>query len=225
MPFDVCRVKPCQRLVGIAALGGATVALSGCGGSTKTVTETQAAIRPQTPAPTQVRLFAPDSAANGALTIRITARPHGYCWTTSENIPGAWRCFVGNFIHDPCFTGPVREAEKTVVCPNEGPWTGTGIEIQLTCPLPYEAITEEVRHEEGGTTGMPWTLELTDGSHCVLLNGASSEVAHLRFNYTCKPDNLDLYGPPDRSSSTWTIYAGPANASQLSTVPIAIAWY
>ena len=214
-----------RRNLGYILALGSAVGLTGCGGVTRTVVERQAAARPPSLSPTQVRLFVPVSAANGTLTIRIISRPHGYCWTTSENIPGTWRCFVGNLIHDPCFNGPVKEAEKTVVCPNEGPWTGTGIEIQLTRPLPYETVTEATRQAQGGTTGMPWTLQLTDGSHCLLLNGASSEVDHLRLNYICKPDGLDLYGPPDRSSATWTIYAGPANASQLMTVPITIAWY
>lgn len=212
-----------RKVIWTLATGIALTALTGCGATTKTVIEGHPPIRPQSP--TQERIFAPVSAANGKLTIGVTARPRGYCWTTSENVSGAWRCFVGNLIQDPCFTGPASEVEKTVVCPTEGPWTGVGIEIRLTRPLPHEALSEEARHEAGATTGIPWTLQLADGSHCILLNGASTEVDHLRFNYTCKPDNLDLYGPPDRSSSAWTIYAGPANASQLTTVPIAVAWY
>jgi hypothetical protein len=207
-----------SALVGSLVLCCAAV---GCGSST-TGTKQHAAPRAALNS-TQVRVFAAVSAATGAPTVRISERPRGYCWTTSESVTrSAWRCFVGNFIHDPCFSGPSTGSgpNGTVICPDAGPWSGTGIEIQLTRPLPEEASgTEE------GPSGLPWALQLVDGSNCLLLEGASSVVDGMRFNYSCKPDNLDLYGTPQRSSSLWTIYSGPADSSQLTATPIAVAWY
>lgn len=180
-----------MRLGGVA-ITVAVLAAAGCGASTKTVTQTQTATSSAVPAATQVRIYTPVSAATGSPTVHITARPKGYCWTTSDSVSrsAAWHCFVGNFIHDPCFTGPVTGSGHTVVCPNSGPWSGTAIEIRLTRPLP-EVAGEPARE---GTSGLPWALQLVDGSDCQLLNGASSVVDGMRFNYTCTPDKLDLAG-------------------------------
>jgi hypothetical protein len=208
----------------VLAIGAGAVALVGCGAATRTRTRRQSTAHPPAPKATQVRIFTPVSAANGALTVHVTSVRHGYCWTSSESVRGAnaWRCFVGNLIHDPCFTGPTAAgSENTVVCPDEGPWTGSAIEIQLTRALPY--ASSEPTSE--GPQGLPWAMQLADGSHCVFLQGASSAVDGLRFNYTCAPDKLALYGEPQRGSAVWTIFAGPRNASQLARVPIAIVWY
>jgi hypothetical protein len=198
------------------------VALASCGSSTTTVTRTQAVARAAAGAATQVRIFTPVS-GDGSATIHISSRPRGYCWTTSNVIrhADAWRCFVGNFIHDPCYSGS-GATENTVICPEGGPWVGSGIEIRLTRPLPEAPPTTS---QPEPPSGLPWALQLADGSNCQFLQGATSVVAGLRFNYSCTPDHLSLYGEPRRSSAAWTIYSGAASSSQLTTAPIAIAWY
>jgi hypothetical protein len=43
--------------------------------------------------------------ADGAPTIHVRSRS-GYCYTGSLTIArsDAWRCFVGNYLYDPCFS-------------------------------------------------------------------------------------------------------------------------
>lgn len=129
--------------------------------------------------------------------------------------PEAWRCTVGNEIHDPCF----EAAANTVVCPLDGPWTNTGLRIALTVPLPRDRANTL---QQG--MGQPWALQLADGSRCELLGGATGVVDGMRLNYACN-SRLNLYGNPDRSARPWTIFAGAENATQLTTREVTIAWY
>ncbi len=152
-------------------------------------------------------------------TIQITAKPSGRCWQGSlvAQRPDAWRCFVGNEIEDPCFTG----GAASVVCPTGGPWTGSGIEIRLNQPLP----TNRANTGEEGKSRRPWALQTVGGLDCQFAAGVTSVVDGMRLNYICGSDKLWLYGEPNRSTSSWKIYGSTMNGSQLTPQNIAVAWF
>lgn len=106
-------------------------------------------------------------------------RQAGSCWTNAIGLgrADAYRCMVGNAIHDPCF---VVDDQPTVVC-DANPATGeTGFVLELTEPLPAP---------ETGQVAMPWLVELADGQVCGLMTGTVPGVG----------DRIASYGCPDRT--------------------------
>lgn len=89
-----------------------------------------------------------------AATMKSTSSLSGYCWTGSiaSNRADAYRCMVGNSIHDPCFTLDT----KSVVCPIDAA-QNTGISIVVTKPLPQA--------NAGGTRNV-WMMELAGSVQC-----------------------------------------------------------
>ena len=216
---SLCSVvsRPCRAVVGaVVVITGLCV--TACGSAHTSAT--RATPPHAAPSLTQVEIFT-GASLGGTPTVTITSRPAGSCWEGSLATPRseAWRCTLVNEIKDPCFTSGV----STLVCPEGGPWTGAGIEIRLTQPLPRER--ENTGHWPSGEQAQPWALQLTDGSHCELMGGATGTVNGMRLHYECRPDQLALYGNPDRSAPVWTIYGGALNASQLTKRTIAIAWF
>jgi hypothetical protein len=120
---------------------------------------------------------------------------------------------VGSTIEDPCF-----EAGTAVVCPLSGPWGHTAERIALTAPLPRSAA-----NKAGQWSGV-WAMQLGDGTHCTFVSGATGAINGMRLNYECD-NRLGLYGDPNRGSQPWTIFGGRMNATELTSQPIAIAWY
>jgi hypothetical protein len=158
--------------------------------------------------PTQATVFQPFR-SNGTPT--IPTRPKsGYCYTGSlaVNRNDAWRCFVKNFIFDPCFSSPA--AHGVVVCPNAD--VNGGAEIHLTKRLPQSMAdpgTPSIRNQ-------PWDIEMTNGKHFVFSSGASNEVKGQRLNYFCATRcNYGLWGYPRRRSQPWTIAVAPYTAKSL----------
>ncbi len=207
-------------------LAATALLVAACGGGrTKTITQTVSALPASTTATTaaaatEVRIFTPVS-PSGAPTIKITKTADGRCWEGSLVAPRreAWRCFLGNYIEDPCFTAGYED----VVCPTGGPWTGEGVEIRLSEPVTSVASANESQQPESIN---PWALELADGKRCIFASGASSFVDSLRQNYLCLPlGTFSLYGSPKRETTPWTIYSGTTNASQLTTTTIRVVWF
>lgn len=133
----------------------------------------------------------------------------GYCWTGSLTADrnDAWRCFVGNFIYDPCFSSP--QAPGIVICPN--PWLSGAIEIELTRGLP-RAYGDT---RKPSISGHPWNIQLANRHHCVFSSGASNFVAGKRLNYFCSGLSYGLWGYPNRRSEPWSIASGPFAATRL----------
>lgn len=144
----------------------------------------------------------------------------GFCWTNSAVTErnDAWRCAVGNSIYDPCFSSEF--AYGVVVCVT--PWNDTGIEIQLTKPLPKAA-----GHLAPSLKLQPWAIQTASGADCVLSSVAGPRPIHGRhLNYFCGTNfKVGLWGFPDRSSQPWTIFSAPQSATVLShRVAIRRAW-
>ena len=119
----------------------------------------------------------------------------GYCWTTSIAAPrpDAWRCMVGNSIHDPAFSLPGGEY---VVC-DANPATGEpGFKVRLTKPLPAPDIPPQVQNNG-------WLLELADGMVCQRrAGGALPSIDGKTVTYYC-PDGSMIVGEPNMGQ-VWT---------------------
>jgi hypothetical protein len=151
------------------------------------------------------RAFTPD----GVPTIPAQSRS-GYCFTGSLTINrrDAWRCFVGNYIYDPCFSSP--NASGVVICPNLQ--VNGGISIRLTRTLPRQ-------YADPGAPSLrnqPWNIQLASGRHCAFASGASNVIHGLRLNYFCGSTvHFGLWGFPNRRAQPWTILTAPFTATSV----------
>jgi len=100
---------------------------------------------------TAVHTFQPALPAHGKVV-------EGSCWTGSLAVArsGAWRCTVGNEIHDPCFTTSVGPGE--LVCDADPVSGESGFTLKLTQPLPDAGNTAK--------KGSPWVVQLANGAVC-----------------------------------------------------------
>lgn len=122
------------------------------------------------PTATQVTLFTPAMPSGAA--------QDGSCWTTSIAAPrpGAWRCMIGNAIHDPCFQVPPHRG--VLVC-DANPATGhAGFVLRLTKPLPNEMPPVSANPA-------PWMLQLADGSVCKPFTGTMPTVGGEPARWYC----------------------------------------
>lgn len=145
----------------------------------------------------------------GAPTIQVQSKP-GHCFAPSLTVDrsDAWRCVVGNFIFDPCFSSP--QAHGVVICPDRE--VTSGIRIQLTRSLP-----RQTNQGSPSLANRPWDIELANGKHCLLASGASNVIGGVRLNYFCDPGTTyGLWGYPDRSTQPWTILRGSFTAKHLT---------
>ena len=144
----------------------------------------------------------------------------------------AWRCFVGNEIHDPCFSSPA--AHGIVLCPNEQLSTDT--EIHLTRSLP----TAQADHGIASIHDRPWLIEVgpkcaqspspANCFRCEFEPGAQPSVNGKRLNYECSGAiaGFGAFGLPNRNVEPWTITVGKdiGKGSVAFTLPVVIvhAW-
>ncbi len=170
----------------------------------------------QTTRLTVYRPFALGKLAPG-FTIAKTVKGSCFSGSSADQRTDAWRCFIGNFINDPCFSSPGR---SYVLCPADGTPFGTRlIRINLTKPLPRGFAN----HGAAGQ-GDPWAVKLAGGKVCTFLTGATFVYHGQRVNYGCTP-KIFLAGSPNRSKPTWTITLGTGpKAPPQTAVIIVAAW-
>lgn len=87
-----------------------------------------------------------------ASSMHVTGKQSGRCWTASiaSQRSDAYRCMVGNEIHDPCFT----LSQHAVACPTDIQ-ANRGIVISLAQPLPEPNPAHSV-----------WGMQLQSGAQC-----------------------------------------------------------
>jgi hypothetical protein len=118
-------------------------------------------------------------AATRVLTYRPAVPPghpaDGECWTTSiaTNRPGAYRCFHGNEIFDPCFAA----RPDLVVCDPNPALGKPGFALRLTRTLPAGTPLP------GPVT--PWMVLLADGNVCTPLTGTRAMIERQIIAYDC----------------------------------------
>lgn len=143
----------------------------------------------------------------------------GYCWTGSiaADRSDAWRCFVGNYIHDPCFSS--AHDPGYVACPNAS--LKKGILIKLTKKLPRKYAN----HRQASLKDRPWLIQTVTGRRWLFATGATATIGKRRANYFRRGSQAALWGLPDRLVEPWTIYWAPLSAKQLTQrIGIRHAW-
>jgi hypothetical protein len=148
----------------VIAVAAIALAVGGCSRPKTAQTSNQGA------GATSVNFFIPSMPSSDAR--------EGSCWTRSIAIPrpGAWRCMVGNEIHDPCFAVP--SADGKLVCGADPALDRQGFPLKLTKPLPAD-LTPMPRNPPA------WILELEDGSVCEPFTGTMPSVGGEPARWSC----------------------------------------
>ncbi len=154
----------------------------------------------------------------------------GSCWTSSVAAPyrdDAWRCTVGNEIHDPCFQIPDNSKLRCNVSPGNSN-DAASIILSLTKPLPKpEGHLSPATAYDGA-----WLIELKGGVVCTPFTGTlpfsdKGDVA----SYGCSDKRL-IFGI-NADKKVWTAEVGslgtpgkdaPPPLIGQTTVPIAAIW-
>jgi hypothetical protein len=115
----------------------------------------------------------------------------GSCWTRSVAIPrpGAWRCVVGNEIHDPCFAVPSTGAK--LVCGSDPALGRDGFPLKLTKPLPPDLT-------KAPESPPVWIFELEDGSVCEPFTGTMPSVGGQPARWSCFMPSPNLNKFPEQ---------------------------
>ena len=170
---------------------------------------------------TRVRIFTPFSPTglNSGLTVK--ERVNGSCMAGSladASRVDAWRCSVGNQMHDPCFENSF--GERGLLACVQMPWTSSVTMLRPISPLP---APENDKGDPGEI--LPWALELANGQRCVLLTGATGAVAGMRVNYECS-DGYYVAGPIDRTLPLWRVFHQSATGSiAMDQIEVSAAWF
>ena len=154
----------------------------------------------------------------------------GSCWTNSIAAPfrdDAWRCTVGNNIHDPCFKIP---GNANLLCdPNPGNTSDTSpVILSLVKPLPKPGKIPA----PGSPADGAWLIKLKGGILCSPFTGTlpfsdKGDVA----SYGCS--NKRLIFSINADGKVWTAKVGSLDAATGSyppplinpaTIPIAAVW-
>lgn len=155
-------------------------------------------------------------AAGGA---RIVQRGHGYCWTGSlaDARADAWRCFLGNEIEDPCFSG----ADSYVTCPDGTPDSRDALRLRLTKPLPRG----QANPPGDPTRRYPWVIVTAGGAYCYRVTGTTAVEAGKALTYQCAGASA-LAGSPNRTGPVWTVSLLPTGASKhYVTTAVSSVWW
>ena len=102
----------------------------------------------------------------------------GSCWTPSIAVPArrdAYRCTVGNEIHDPCFRLP--PIGDRLVCDVDPALKTDGFVLKLIKPLPAPSTVAR--------SFLPWILKLADGSICEATTGTLPAVNGQPARWSC----------------------------------------
>jgi hypothetical protein len=168
---------------------------------------------------TSINLYSPFTIGGQiASGVHIKQTVHGSCWTTSiaDYRADAYRCFVGNEIHDPCFASAANAV--FVLCPLYMP-TSPVLRINLTKRLPATTANGDP------TRYSPWVLQFVTRKWCEILSGATGVIAGMRINYGCVGGGT-LLGNPRRDAATWTIfYTAGTTGHNFQAVAIRAAWW
>jgi hypothetical protein len=169
---------------------------------------------------TQIKLITPFNSGGLRIGFAVTSRGSGTCFAESAAVPArpdAWRCSIGNAIHDPCFQNILGDP-KVLACPDT-PWSANVTLLTLTSPLPTAD-----RKDMNLKDTLPWALELAAGQRCTLFTGATAPIAGMRINYGC-PGGFIAVGDVDRSQPVWRIFVQGEKSISLDLTDIAVVWY
>jgi len=153
-----------------------------------------------------------------AIGLRVSESGRGYCWEGSiaDGRSDAWRCFLGNSILDPCFSRG-RSSKPYVVCP-AAPWSTRVTLLRLSKPLPLSNSNKGSR-----AAVWPWGIVTSNRQRCLVVTGASGQIAGQWISYYCESGG-SLLGKPNRHAPTWTIFFAAKSSSHPTRIAITDAW-
>jgi hypothetical protein len=111
-------------------------------------------------------------------TVPANDTREGSCWTGSIAVSArrdAFRCTVGNEIHDPCFIVPPNH--DRLVCDADPALKTDGFVLKLSKPL--------ARTSHRSERAEPWILKLADGSICEAMTGTLPAVNGQPARWSC----------------------------------------
>jgi hypothetical protein len=76
----------------------------------------------------------------------------------------------------------------------------------------------------GCGSGSTTAVELADGGHCELIEGAGNVTANLRENYDCT-NGVTLYSNASHATQPWTIFGRHGTTGQLTPQSVGAMWY
>ncbi len=170
-------------------------------------------------APTKLAQWVAFRAGKVASVVHVIQRGQGYCFTGSLADPraDAWRCFLGNEIQDPCFSG----GGTFVICPSGTPDSRDALELQLTKPLPIN----QANPPGDPTRKDPWVIVTAGGAYCYRITGASALRAGKELTYECAGAS-SLAGSPRRARSAWTIsLLATGTSKRYVTAAVSSVWW
>ena len=212
------RLTPHGCAAGLAL--AATLAVAACGNARDESTNV-----PKPSGQRTVQATYSPFAAGGALRPDLTVTgsdESAQCSSGSYLVVQAYRCFVGDEIHDVCYLDRRDPSLPAMVCV-DAPWATRALRA---------AYSQDPDHSSGAKPSHPpWALELTRrGRRCTFTAGATTAVDGHRLNYSCAANpplesELYLFGDPDRSRPVWRIRASTSpNGPDLQWVQIRRAW-
>jgi hypothetical protein len=166
-----------------------------------------------------VRVSPVDAAGKLKPGYTVTATyPGTNCSAGSDTGANAYRCFAGNTVYDPCWLDTDDATNHTVVCLLQ-PWS-TKV-TRITVPQIDGGFGSPV-------TQAPLGVQLSDGEHCIALQGARSDFNGRVIDFSC--DHALVLRPLHTQGQVWladtatgalatgvTHTAGP-------TMPVTTAW-
>lgn len=180
----------------------------------------------------------PTANSNNGTTIRVIGRPLVKTSSGTQPAPGytvkdEYRPYVSSY--GDCYQGkPSRHGKSTALCGS------TPDQFNYCWPDgPYAYCVSKIldtelrRFSHGGwdtsdsteIADFPAALELADGTICSARHGGAWS-SHGDLNGWGGCDNRTIvWGPINRSSSTWTVQTAPDTTTPLTTLDVRIAYY
>lgn len=199
-------------ILGSLLLIAAALVLAGCAAQSKKAQQPVGATVPPGTATVTFRPYTPQ----GKIAARVEHVARGECWTTSiaAPVPGAYRCFEGNKILDPCFAPAHVTTPLTLAC-LAAPWS-PAVELRVVGALPKPAAPNP-----DGTR--PWAFLLASGVRCVASTGTVPEVQNVNLAYSCTDGgNAALAAAPGPYLTA--DHAAPS-AQTLQRVRVTTVWH
>lgn len=188
-----------RRLFAIAI---ALTLLTACGGDGASVSQTD------------IKSFLPWKEDGTATLVKVKNEIPGACFGASGKVDGAFRCFVGAEIQDPCFVPAKIPNAGRVACAAD-PWSDVTI-VTLTAPLPHVVPPVVINPH--------WAIELENHDRCVsLVTSAATTANGVTMPYTCR--SRSTAGELDKNTQPWTVQYNRNNISfDLTPLKVASAW-
>jgi hypothetical protein len=172
---------------------------------------------------TRIHRYAPFSGGEIAPGVKVARTVSGSCSTpsTEDRRNDAYRCIIGNVVHDPCFADKTG-TPKYVLCPLYWPLAKV-LRINLTQPLPRNSSPTRA-------AGYPWAVQTATGAWCVLYTGPRYPVLQFTISYLCLSPEGFLLDKPHRGT-TWTALFAPGYKAvdrppgSYRLVDLASAWW